>query len=818
MADDFGGALRALRDQAGLTQEELALAAGVADRTVRRLEAGKSPDTRMATVRQLTEALADALERDRKELLRELTDLRNGTTEPASPVVPEQPETDPGVPSGDADAESPDAPVIRSRGPARPTGDLSRFRAAADNLARTVRDQWIREEEQRRVHDPRPLPVRWHAVREGLVDDRAEARAADRPADKPATQSFSGTLTDIAQTYRSVETGRLVVLGRAGSGKTVLALRFIVRYVDTRDADEAVPVIFNLSAWNPVAATLRDWLVHCLLRDYPELRMPAPAPSTSTLASALLAAGWILPVLDGFDEIAERLQRVALDEFNASTLPFVVTSRTGQFEAAVEQTRVLNRAAGIELDDLSVADLTGYLPDTAPLGKVLATIDQQPEKTECVHLMEVLRTPLMVLLARTIYGDASGRNPSELLTKARADDVEGLERHLLAGFVPALYQDLDKPRAGAGGGRADKRPPRSWNAEDSARYVGHIAGHLYRSQDETGQDLAWWRLGDPVRPIWRIFALMLAGVVLTFISHVVVVLPVDLLIAPVYSTEPGALLVDTFLIGPVVGLSFGLVYALLVLSGRFTIKPSRVRVRLSGRRRRDAGPASRNRFLTSAAFGFLGGTVLGCGYGLAQTLGILLLGHGGGTAGGLVITITLTNMAVYSLIFGLAAGLSFGLMATLTVPDDVGSAPTPLSLLAANRAAALWQLLILIPLLSLTIVLDSFGVVAVLQGPLGPMNWPALDAFVIGGAGGIIGVVMYILTLTAWGQWILLARIWLPLTGRLPWATAAFLDDAYRRGLLRQSGAVYQFRHARLLEQLGGGSEREASATPTPHA
>jgi hypothetical protein len=58
------------------------------------------------------------------------------------------------------------------------------------------------------------------------------------------------------------------------------------------------------------------------------------------------------------------------------------------------------------------------------------------------------------------------------------------------------------------------------------------------------------------------------------------------------------------------------------------------------------------------------------------------------------------------------------------------------------------------------------------------------------------------LSLTAWGQWLAVARIWLPLHGRLPWALIAFLDDACRRGVLRRAGAVYQFRHARLQDQL----------------
>jgi hypothetical protein len=60
-----------------------------------------------------------------------------------------------------------------------------------------------------------------------------------------------------------------------------------------------------------------------------------------------------------------------------------------------------------------------------------------------------------------------------------------------------------------------------------------------------------------------------------------------------------------------------------------------------------------------------------------------------------------------------------------------------------------------------------------------------------------------VLSLTAWGQWAVFGRVWLPLTGRLPWAVVAFLDDAHERGVLRQSGTVYQFRHARLQDRLG---------------
>jgi hypothetical protein len=60
---------------------------------------------------------------------------------------------------------------------------------------------------------------------------------------------------------------------------------------------------------------------------------------------------------------------------------------------------------------------------------------------------------------------------------------------------------------------------------------------------------------------------------------------------------------------------------------------------------------------------------------------------------------------------------------------------------------------------------------------------------------------------TAGGAWprYVEARLRLAVRRRLPWRTMSFLSDAHRRGVLRQVGAAYQFRHIRLQEQLAVG-------------
>ncbi|MGH3853135.1 MAG: hypothetical protein ACRDR6_06485 [Pseudonocardiaceae bacterium] len=65
--------------------------------------------------------------------------------------------------------------------------------------------------------------------------------------------------------------------------------------------------------------------------------------------------------------------------------------------------------------------------------------------------------------------------------------------------------------------------------------------------------------------------------------------------------------------------------------------------------------------------------------------------------------------------------------------------------------------------------------------------------------------------LSAWGR-LLVAHIWLGVTGKLPWRLMTFLADAHRRGVLRQSGALYQFRHLRLQQRLA--ADLRPSATP----
>ena len=184
-------------------------------------------------------------------------------------------------------------------------------------------------------------------------------------------------------------------------------------------------------------------------RDQPFLA--GASPNGSTWAAALVGAGYVLPILDGFDEIANGLRGPALKALNAATLPLLVTSRHAELEAAVRATKVVPCAVGIELTDLTLDDSVNYLlratnttltdgtDTTTPTGwqYVLNELRCHPHTPAGANLAAVLTTPLMVTLARTVY--ESDRNPSELLDIKQFSTREALEDHLLDNFIPTAY-------------------------------------------------------------------------------------------------------------------------------------------------------------------------------------------------------------------------------------------------------------------------------------------------------------------------------------------------------------------------------------------
>ncbi|MCX4746074.1 helix-turn-helix domain-containing protein [Kitasatospora sp. NBC_01287] len=795
---EIGASLKRLRNEAGLTQEELANSSGVSVSTIRRLESGRLKDHRVATLRLLAAALGV-----RPEELGQVVPPAgpaHGTGDPAGPV-----------------SVSPASRAAAFPAPFKVHGPLG---AAAGALEREVRRRWRREEDHRRVHDPFALPVRWRPAGAELVDTWDNIRRLG-PGDTRGPLDLAGDLATVTEVYRRVPSGRLVLLGRAGAGKSVLAIRLVLDLIETDFP--RVPVLFSLGSWSPDRAGLADWLTDQLLRDHPYLAQQSPTGSGS-LAEALVHSDALLPVLDGFDEIAVGLRDAALRELNATSTPLVLTSRVEELTEAVRTAGVpLSWAGGVELADLSPDDVAQYLPRTVrtvttrtgttrtdprphPLDKprwegVLKEL--QCQDTPAGRLLaDVLSTPLMITLARTMYSESTDGDPAELLDSTRFPTSHSVEEHLLAGFVPSLYRSRAPERTPPG----RQRGPRTPGPGRAGHWLGVLAHGLTADHDR--QDLAWWRIGDSLPQASRLLAVVL--------TSTVCVSAATWLLGWLSPIRPSEVLLLGLLLGPAAGLAFGCAHTLTrAFGGPRTYPPARATLRLPGARNGSGHPPLRNIAPRLGAV-LMGGFVMGVGCAVALNLERCLVYHLPITAP-LVMEELFANMLVFGLVFGVAGVLAFGLVAALEVPLDITSAASPTTLLAENRIAVGRQILVLAPLLTITIALVGQVVVDVLQGTVGPLTWGLAAGLEIGAIGGAGGTLAYALAFTAWGQWLVLVRLWLPLTGRLPWDVMTFLDDAHRRGVLRQAGAVYQFRHQRLQHHLAR-PHRETPPQPAPEA
>lgn len=401
---------------------------------------------------------------------------------------------------------------IRSRTdePPQRSGVDPELEVVTGQLAQAVLDPRRREDQFRRIHDPVALPVCWHHAPEVLIDHWANIHRAPAGV-RPGPVPVAGELGQISAVYQRIPSGRLIILGPAGAGKTVVAARLAIDLLAVRRPGAPVPVIVSIGSWNPSTTALADWLVAQLVRDHPGLAVARPGGGS--LAAALIDAGLILPILDGYDEIAVGLRRAALQRLNTMPdTPLVVTSRTAEYAAAVAGADVLTAAAGIEIDPVSLDDLVDYLPRTTRRSTihnghatglwtpVLTRLRGPSTDPANVALREALSTPLMVYLARTVYSDAPEHDPADLLDTARFPTSAAVEEHLIASFVPAVYRH--PPATG----------DRHWDPEDARHWLGYLARHL----DTLGtRDLAWWQLRDTVPRTIRMLAFGLLGL-LTF--------------------------------------------------------------------------------------------------------------------------------------------------------------------------------------------------------------------------------------------------------------------------------------------------------------
>jgi hypothetical protein len=696
---------------------------------------------------------------------------------------------------------------LTPRGHENPGPSLAqRLDRAMEDLAVAVQEQWRDEERSRRLQDPFPLPVSWTAA-DAAITDHGENIFGQSTASERV--NLDGQLDRIVDVFHKVPSGRLVVLGKPGAGKTVLTLRFTLDLLDRRRPGDPIPVIFSMASWDPQQQSLHAWLSKRLADDYPALG--ARAPSGFTLAWELIHAWRVLPVLDGLDEIPESLRGQAMRHLNAAfdrDSPVLLTCRPDEYRHTVDAVDVFTAAAVIELRPLSLDDLTDYLPkttrqirhhgddlSTTKWEPVLTYLGENPNLPVVQTVIEVLSNPLMTSMARAAYSDTAA-DPVYLLD-GRFVDPDALEEHLLEAFIPAVYSSYysitpETPSASAG---ARYRP------EQAHDWLRFLARHL--NQLDT-RDLAWWQMTQAAPRLTRgLLTGLLCGLMFGFLG--------ELVAGPAFGLAYGVAF------GIAGGLSFGL--------GRPS-GPSHVEVRFRG---------TAKSFFTRFAVGVAIGLLLGVAFAL-PTGGILAVGLAFGLAVASHVWLgkpadaakvsspsaVLKQDRTATLAFGLAVAFPFGLIYGLGFVFTSKDADEPslgfvfglsfgLSFgLAGAAAGAVVGWLAAGRMTAVTYSLAG-AVAAGLRFPQAP---PAAFVVTFGLTVGLLFALMFglmfglaigsvVVLSKTWGAFVL-GRTWLALCGYQPWRLMKFFADARRRGVLRQAGGVYQFRHARLQDHLIG--------------
>jgi hypothetical protein len=717
----------------------------------------------------------------------------------------------------------------------------------ADELAARLRSQWGREAEARGLNDPYPLPVSWAAVDAPLAGDLDalktlaatgagwSASARESWARGPADLSGGGS-RKLADVLAAVPTGRLVVLGEPGAGKTMLMVGLVLDLLHPdRRTGKPIPVLASLASWDPVSQDLHGWLGATLMTDYPALAGPPPQESVGdNCFDALLEAGLILPVLDGLDEISESARPVAITRINRELKPgeqVVVTCRTEQYQAAIslqDGQGAVVRAAAVQLGTLEFGEVASYLRrDAGAVGEgrwdFLDTLDAES------HVRQALATPLMAGLARAIYnlhpGERAGdlRHPAELCDFADRAEVE---THLFDAFIPAAYRSHTKER---------------WTAKQAETWLMFLARHL--EQTVGSLDLAWWQIRQAAPPISiPALAALVAGISGSVIPGLLGAFALGLGLTGIPGQPRGPVgALEGFTLLGLVGLLFGLGGMLLLgpmlgfrrAPGIFRAAAARLSASRYDRRIRTRVLVAALIIWVAAAIPFgladgpgaavvsgifsiifvataavVVGVVLVLPLGLWTTVitgGMLTPSRGirfslravaAPLVAGLVIGIV--GWLLYGLSNGLfiwvGASIVLGLGGGLTgVPGDLAAAASPRAVLARDRRAA--------RVLGLTAALATLAVTwsgfVIVRGAGAGIAY----ALVIGLPTGIGCGLGFSVLETAWPSYRLTCA-WLAARGKLPFALMDFLSDANKRGVLRQTGAVYQFRHRGLQRRL----------------
>ncbi|MEV0698629.1 NACHT domain-containing protein [Saccharopolyspora sp. NPDC050389] len=651
--------------------------------------------------------------------------------------------------------------------------------SALRDLSSAVRSHWRDEAARRGLLDPAPLAVSWRRIGEPIADHAINIEG-----------SFSGRADDLASlaaSFRGLPRRRLVVLGEGGSGKTTLAILLVLALLKDAEPGDPIPAMVSIASWAPEQEHLHTWLIRRLEEDYPGLRRFG-----RKALEALVAERRIMPVLDGLDEIPRAQQVSMLTTLNRSLTvddPLVLTCRTREYAVAVHVGDVLSGAAIVHADPVSPQATVAYLHAGTPPYRAYQwrPVFDQIRNGAGGPVAEALTSPLVISLARAIYA-RSGSSPAELLDTRRFRTGWAIEHFLLGVLVPSSYEDFQAPP------KPGPKPAKTrYEPGKANRWLTFLAHHLYVLNT---RDFAWWQLKYAVpRLVFGLAGGFLAGFIL-----------LSLLLLGLVLTDRSTFRDTEFLFQSFTFFVGGLVIWSVARCRRpkyphqITMQPNRYTMRVS----RYVLRVLFRIVLVAALFVAFVVVFIGIVYFVALVsimLPLLIMV----ISWGILTSLLILSSTVRRSAEELAQRVWLRATRSLWVPVVDLGVTTPQRSLRSDRIVGLSVSISIASIMLAIYGSFTLGLLAEAanSSPEYNLSYSYSEALL-----GLLLLPMIGITIgtafvldSAWWNFVV-ARLWLGLQGHLPLRLMRFLDDACERQVLRQSGTVYQFRHARLHDRL----------------
>lgn len=298
-----------------------------------------------------------------------------------------------------------------------------------DIALRTVRRIWIKEALEQSLGG-RALVVLGVNRQYGLLDDpwrdvRQEPASPMQPY-KPGTR-----ITEIFDDAM----GELLILGDAGSGKTTLLLELTNNLLDRarRNEEHPLPLVFHLSFWTARQPSLHRWMLSEMNKRY---RIPR------SLAEQWITSNQVLPLLDGFDNIASRHQEACVDAINTylsehEAVPLVVCSRTSYNTLSHH----LRLNAAVMVQSLTSSQIDEYLASSEEERiMVNAALYEDP------MLQELATNPLMLYIISTVYAKMPEQTEQAARDLLQGSSLLEKRRRFFAAYVKLMLDQKSSAR------------------------------------------------------------------------------------------------------------------------------------------------------------------------------------------------------------------------------------------------------------------------------------------------------------------------------------------------------------------------------------